>query len=212
MISSVGILAVHLSGNINLGELIVGVGTLALAVITWRLARATGASVAEAKVSAKAAKEGVEAARDSAAAERASVEAMAMPYVIAVPREVGAEIQFAPRPSQKGVGTLELCLWNLGSGPSIITSVGLSRQGEPLLSELPRWIPLAAGNQFPGVNIDVGSWPTAPENEPVAATLKIEYLHSNGRPYRTDSDVKIEGSVLTCLTFRRSPAEEPSRA
>ncbi len=253
MILSAALLAVHLSGNINLGELIVGVGTLALAVITWRLARATGASVAAAEVSAKAAQDGAaatkesaeaardgveaarvsakaaqdgvaaaqesaDAARDSAEAERESVEAMAMPYVIAVPREVGAEINFVPGRTKKLVGTREvelvgtlmLGLWNLGSGPGLVSEVRLICRRKPLLLDLTRWITLGAGNQFLDANMDATSWPTAPKNEKtVAATLRIEYLHSNGRSYRTDSDVEIEGNELRCLTFRRSLAGEP---
>jgi hypothetical protein len=78
-----------------------------------------------------------------------------------------------------------------------------------LLAELDRWITLGAGGKFQA-DMDVVSWPTASENKPVTGTLEIEYLHSNSRPYRTDSDVEIKGNELTCVTFRRSLAEEPT--
>lgn len=192
MITSVAVLAVHLSGNINLGELIVGVGTLALAGITWRLARTTGQSVA--------------ATQESAEAERASVEAMAMPYIIATPEDDSPRDEiYRVQPRDGGGGTLRLCLWNFGSGPGIVTNLRLVCRDEQLLVDLPRGIPLAAGSQF-NANIDVVSWPTSPK----AATLVVEYVHSNGRSYQTESDVTIEDNLLRCLTFRRSPVEEPT--
>jgi hypothetical protein len=64
---------------VNAGELLVGIGTLALAGFTWRLAATTSASVA--------------VARDSADAERASVDAMHLPDVIAVPSPVATLIE-----------------------------------------------------------------------------------------------------------------------
>ncbi len=231
-------LAVHLSGNISLGELIVGAGTLGLAGVTWWLARVTRASVTAAEMSAeaaqagaeateksaKAAEEGVEtaresakaaqagvaaakesadAARESANAERDSVEAMAMPYVIAVPTgEEPGEI-YRVRSADDAGGTLRLCLWNLGSGPGIVTNICLVCHEKELLVALPRGIPLGAGNQF-NAWVDAADWPTSA----TAGSLRIEYLHSNGRLYRTDSDVRIEEGQLTCLTFRRSPAQE----
>ncbi len=73
-------LALEVSDNMDLGELIVGAGTLALAGITGLLAWKTSASVAMAEVSAEAARESADAARDS-------VEAMAMPYIIATPEK-----------------------------------------------------------------------------------------------------------------------------
>ena len=176
---------------VALGTFALAMGTLALAWITKRLAHSTEESVA--------------AARDSANAERDSVEAMAMPYIIAVPRDNRATIKFVPWPNGEPGGTLELCLWNLGSGPGIVTDVRLICRGERLLQKLPRSVPIAAGNKFPEADVHPTSWPTPP----ATATLEIEYLHSNGRPYRTDSDVEIKRDELTCVTFRRSLAEEP---
>jgi hypothetical protein len=197
-------LAVHLSGNMNLGELIVGVGTLALAAITWRLARTTGQSVVAARESVTVAQESADAARESANAERASVEAMAMPYVIATPEDGSPRGEvYRVQPADGEGGTLRLCLWNFGSGPGIVTNIRLVCHGKELLVDLPRGIPLGVGNQF-NAGVDLTDWPTSP----TAATLQIEYLHSNGRLYRTDSDVTVEENLLRCLTFRRSSAEE----
>jgi hypothetical protein len=55
------------------------------------------------------------------------------------------------------------------------------------------------------LDIRLAGWPPTP----TTGVLQIEYLHSNGRSYRTDSDVTIEDDVLRCYTFRRSLAEEP---
>lgn len=88
-------LALEVSDNMDFGELIVGVGTLALAAITGLLAWKTSASVAEAKVSAEAARESADAARESAKAERYSVEAM--PYIIATPEMARGRSIFSQR-------------------------------------------------------------------------------------------------------------------
>jgi hypothetical protein len=168
-----------------------------------------------AEVSAEAARESADAARESARAERDSVEAMAMPYVIATPIPVARvkgneydgnrprEIHRMVLPSD-GRSTLRLCLWNLGSGPGIVTNVRLVRPGESYLQKLSSDIPIAA-NDFFDADIRVAGWPPTPTK----AVLQIEYLHSNGRLYRTDSDVTIEEDMLRCYTFRRSLAEEP---
>ncbi len=192
------LLAVHLSGDIDLGELIVGVGTLALAGITWRLARTTGRSV-------EAARQSADAARESAKAERDSVEAMAMPYIIAVPQAAYDEISRVDEDTDGAPWTLKLRLWNLGSGPGIVTNIRLACRSEQQLVDLPRGIPLAPDGKFPA-DVGVGAWPAGS----ISGTLTIDYLHSHGRSYRTDSDVIIEENLLRCLTFRRSFAEEPS--
>ena len=182
VICSVLPVALEVSDNMDFGELIVGFGTLALAGVTWRLARTTGRSVE---------------------AERASVEAMAMPYIISVPSK-DMQVDEIYRLPGSGGGRLMLSLWNLGSGPGVVTNIRLICHGKELLVALPRAIPLAAGNQF-NASIDVTSWPDSSK----AATLEIEYLHSNGLSYRTESAVTIEENVLKCLTFQRSMAEEP---
>jgi hypothetical protein len=209
MIPHVLPLALEVSDNMDFGELIVGVGTLALAAITGLLAWKTSASVATAKVSA-------EAARESAKAERDSVEAMAMPYVIAVPTPI-SDLTLHPyaasppeeihreRPLGDDRGLLRLRLRNLGSGPTIATNVHLISDEVELLQKLPRHIPIAA-NDFSDEGIRMTGWPATP----TMAVLQVEYLHSNGRSYRTYSEVTVEDDMLRCYTFRRSLAEDPA--
>ncbi len=98
-------------------------------------------------------------------------------------------------------GTLRVCLWNLGSGPAVVRNVHLVCDGEKVLRDLPRNIPIAARDHF-DADIGVADWPPAPRT----ANLRIEYLHSNGKLYQTDSDVTFEGDVFICYTFRRSSA------
>ncbi len=181
-------LALEVSGEMDFGELIVGTGTLALAGITGWLARTT---------------------RQSVVAAQDSVEAMAMPYVIAVPRDERPTVKFAPCSNKPG-GTLELCLSNLGSGPGVVIHVRLVCHGKQLLEKLPRSVPIGAGDKFSGADVHPTSWPEL-EKDALAATLEIEYLHSNGRRYLTESKVEIKGNELTCVTFQRSLlVEEPA--
>jgi hypothetical protein len=194
--------ALEVSDNMDFGELIVAVGTFALAMGTLALAWITRRLARSTKVSAEAAKESADAARESAKAERDSVEAMAMPYVIAMPVEGSQEIRRVHPGGGRG-GMLRLRLWNLGSGPGIVTNICLTSHGTELLVALPWGIPLGADKQF-NTRVVVADWPTSA----TIASLRIEYLHSNGRAYRTESDVAIDEGVLTCLTFRRSSAEE----
>lgn len=82
---------------------------------------------------------------ESAKSVRESVEAVAMPYVM------GAKPGFALTRSsvvQGGgsEGRLDAVLWNLGSGPGIVTNVRLIRPGESYLQELSGDIPIAAGS------------------------------------------------------------------
>jgi hypothetical protein len=138
------------------------------------------------------ARESVQAERESVEAERSSMEAMAMPYVIVVPRLGAGEIRRAQMQTDGADWTLKLGLWNLGSVPGIVTSIRLhTGEADELLVPLSRSIPIASDGQFPA-DIGVADWPLAPKK----GKLVIEYLHSNGRSYRTESDVVIDGGEL----------------
>jgi len=99
-------------------------------------------------------------AREGVEAERASVEAMAMPYVIATPipperldpgfYPLGpwGEIHRVQLSADDPRWTLKLCLWNLGSGPAIVGNVRLVCDGKELLQALPRDIPNRSWRSF----------------------------------------------------------------
>jgi hypothetical protein len=195
---------------VNAGELLVGLGTLALAGFTWRLASTTSASVA--------------AARDSADAERASVDAMHMPFVIAVPTPADAlidkhaqeyaDVKRADVPTQihrvEDGSVLRLRLWNIGVGPAIVTGLRLHYQGDEFLDDSSPDVPIAA-NQPHDAEVDTMNWPI----ERHAATLTIDYIDATGKPYVTQSNAWIEGGLVACSTYQQwappwSPRADPT--
>ena len=89
-----------LSGEISLGELIVGLGTLALAVFTGLLARRTREDVAKTEESLQLTREGIEA--------------QDMPFVIASPDPMVGEV-IAIDTFDEGSG-MAVRLWNVGKG------------------------------------------------------------------------------------------------
>lgn len=142
--------------------------------------------------------------REGVEAERSSMEAMAMPYIIAVPRQNAQAVRRAQMQTDGADWTLRPSLWNLGSGPGIVTSIRLrTSEADELLVPLWRSIPIAPGDQF-AAEVGIADWPQSLRS----GKLTIEYLHSNGRSYRTESQVTIDGGELRCLTFRRSAVEE----
>jgi hypothetical protein len=191
---------VDLSGTIGLGEVLVAVGTLALAFITWRLARTTGQSV--------------HAARDSVEAERATVEAMAMPYIVATPsmpaviaQTIGGEpAEYPPeihrgRDLETNQWMLRLHLWNIGTGPAIVTDLRVTASDKEFVRGLPQHLPIGAtlANDAEAL---VSDWPT----DQTFASLRIDYLHSSGKRYITKSDVMIEDDTVICYTYERLAA------
>lgn len=127
--------AIRVTGTLDPGHCSLLSQPLALALITWRLARTTKESVGQATLSA-------EAARESVDAERASVEAMQMPYVIAIPipydeliaqhGEDYRDVEAAKVPREIHVmGTaleglsLRMRLANFGAGPAITDGLSL---------------------------------------------------------------------------------------
>jgi hypothetical protein len=195
-------LGIHLTGEINTGELLVALGTVLLAGVTWRLSRRTAASV--------------DVARQTAEAERASVDAMHMPFVIAVPTPITdlaalheaefREVPLVDIPSvihRKAKSTsywvLGLRLWNLGVGPAIVKGLRLTDgDGTEYLDDTSPDQPCAAGQSY-DPEIEISQWP----DNSRAATLTIDYVDASGKPYVTESKAWINGDAVTCTTHRR---------
>lgn len=181
--------------SISLGNLVVGVGTLALAGFTAWLGFSTRAST-------KAAQTAVEASEE--------------PFVVATPtdnlelmilrpheRPQGGHIPpFAIHRASdvEGKGSfVRLKLWNIGHGPAITTAVQiLNRDGTDLLGELHQDYVLPAGGP---VDIEIPSprWVALPGQ----GRLIIHYAHANGRQYLTISDVDIDDPIVNCKTYKR---------
>jgi hypothetical protein len=187
-----------LTVRMTLGELAVAVGTGLLALLTGWLGLETRAS-------AKAAQEAVEESEE--------------PFVIATPTDDLEAMQL--RPYELTPGELppvaihraadddtsyfvRLKLWNIGAGPAIVRAVMLDdERGAEYLDHIAPFYPIPARGAA-DVEIRSSAWPDA---SPASARLTIQYYRANGTTYLTESDVVIEGSVVTAYTYRRRRPE-----
>lgn len=188
----------QISGHLTLGDLIVGLGTLALAAFTYWLGRET---------------------RLSANAARAAVEAAEEPFVIATPSE--AELVLRPNREprlaalgqlppgaiereldERGSAHVRMRLWNIGHGPAIVDSVAIfeSRRARGYVEPSEVSWPLGAGQ---AVDIELASsvWP---DRVVEGGTLLIVYTHASGRRYETRSMVEIAAATVRCRSYARS--------
>jgi hypothetical protein len=197
---AVEVLSAHHSWfSISLGDLVVGVGTLALAGFTAWLGLST---------------------RASATATRAAVEASEEPFVLATPID---KLKAMPKltidedPREEGqcppfqihhvvqdqVSFVRLKLWNIGHGPAIATAVQLlNRDGTDLLGELHQDYALPARG-FADIDIPSPKWVTLTGQ----GELIIYYAHANGRQYLTTSEVDIGDPIVNCKTYKRTRPE-----
>ena len=198
-------LAVTWVHTLTYGDLLVGVGTLALAGITAYL--------------------GIET-RATARAARQAVEGSEEPFVIATPTDQAALMQLRSHEKpqlQDGVlppfeihraheedphadqHFVRMKLWNIGLGPAIVENVILrSGDGFNYLDTLPQFFPLAVGSF---VDIEIGSemWPAGGGNQ----LMRIIYTHASGRRYETTSVAAIYSEIVMCKTYERSPLKSP---
>jgi hypothetical protein len=187
------------NAGLSAGELGVTIGTLTLAGFTARLGTWT-------RRSAKAAQEAVDETEE--------------PFVIATPTDDPRAIHLRPHEippnptppltihraedTEDGVYFVRLKLWNIGSGPAIIRAISLSSDdGASYLDSPAAFHPVGTG-QAADIEVSAPRWPSA---SPAAAKLTIQYFRANGATYLTESDVVIEGSIVTCYTYRRSRPE-----
>jgi hypothetical protein len=170
LISESALAGIHMSGDLTLGDLIVGLGTLALAGFTYLLARKTGQEVGWTRRSVVASEENVRLTRQS-------VEAQDRPFVVATPpqealpgreKALGTELreqrpmrfqrhesaQLAPNwrgkqdtpPDTPQHWFFHVRLWNVGKGPAIVTDLSFKDSGREVLSANDRELLLHAPN------------------------------------------------------------------
>jgi hypothetical protein len=183
---------IHLSGDVTLGELIVGLGTLALAGFTYKLARKTG--------------DEVDLSRIQLELNREAVEAADRPYVLPSPPPKQTGLMLADR----GYGYwLTLRLWNVGRGPAVVTDLQLELDREAMLDPLVDERAVASEGdadlrvQVPGLRGDI--------EEPVQGEMRVYYRQANGLRYMTVSSVEANGSWVFCSNFRRENADDRER-
>src|SRR5271167_1293695 len=147
-------LTITMIRTMTIGELIVGLGTLALACLTGVLAYQT---------------------KRSARASQAAVESAEEPFVISAPtdRLEGMRLREHEHPQSGTTPPFEihrafdnrghfvrLKLWNIGHGPAIVHRVRLCRDDIDYLDALPQVYPLGVGHS---VDIEIRSslWPSS---------------------------------------------------
>lgn len=194
--------AIVVKSSLTLGDLIVGCGTLALAVFTAWLGLSTRAS-------ARAATEAVEASEE--------------PFVIATPMPLSSPAMMLREHELPQVGTappygihrahdaargecfVRLRLWNIGQGPAIVIGVQLRPvDGDDLLGGLDQHYPVEAGAAA-DVEIPSQAWPATARD----GALTLEYIRATGRRYRTTSVVAIGDPIVTCRTYERTRLSRP---
>lgn len=184
----------------NLGEAIVGLGTLALAWFTWRLARQT--------------KREVDASTESIGLTRQSIEAQDMPYVIAVaiPEGVGERRFWMRWRKRRDVERvyLRLRLWNIGRGPAIVRDIKLLFPAEEdLLYARQGEVPLGPDQEYDQLVLDVNGEPPGGEQ---LGQLRVYYAHTSGTEYMTVSPAKVGDLGVKCTGFRREPSDGKGRS
>ena len=178
-------LGLSVTGQMSAGDLVVGCGTLALALFTFLSVRAA----------------------------RAGLDAQDAPMVIGVhvPDDSPIAGQFAPFSfSPPFAGRLPdgyspqfvLRLWNVGRGPALIRDVQLNLAGHKALGPLPSQLIINPGGVFDGTWATFSVPPTAADGD-LAGTLRITYAHSNGVTFQTTSRVEMRAGALNVRTIDR---------
>jgi hypothetical protein len=199
------LLGVRIDHRMSAGDLAVGLGTAALAFFTWGLAKQTRADVATSAESVRLARIDIELSRKT-------LQATDMPYVIPSDAPFDPNGRVAPdRPEYlRGIvfheghrrAVLIVRLWNIGKGPAIVKNVGLTVGPTRILETLIGQMPITPGDARDEELLCVSGTNVPPEKL-MRGTMTIDYLHSDGSEWRTECQVTITGSALTCETFRR---------
>jgi hypothetical protein len=187
--------AIEVVSELTLGELIVGVGTLALAGFTWWLARKTGQEVKKTDETLRLSRE--------------NIEAIDRPFVIGIPAEGEAALEIR---DLHAIRSLAMRLSNVGKGPAVVGDIRLTADGATeILARPDVQTPVAAAswaNAHPEVT---AAFPTDGVEERAEAVLTIYYTHAAGNRYMTKSNVEIRGTYVVCRDFVRSAADDGER-
>jgi hypothetical protein len=158
---------VQISSDMTVGDLVVGAGTLGLALFTGLLAKRTGREV-------KVSEEQIRLTRES-------IEAVDRPFII-VSRKDGFIARMAGN-------VIEFALSNLGKGPGIVDELVLfgSSGDDLLVGGLDESRSLAPENRVP-LEMSIGENRIAKGDE---VTLRVRYQSASGFSYHTDSYLRL---------------------
>jgi hypothetical protein len=196
-------LGLHWSGDINAGELLVGIGTLLLAAVTAWLARRTS--------------EDVERGRESVAIAEKGLEMHDWPFLVAIPdRPTFALSPTYDRDTGEPTGDPEwrcdVKLVNHGRGPAILDGASLqNQQGDELVGQ--GWKVesiLLPGEEPKLVGISLGD-NDPPEPEGSELILRLLYRSATGIRYATSHRLEIASQLLAIrLDFKQTRMHLPS--
>lgn len=213
------VLASFISWHTSLGDLIVGVGTLALACLTGWLAWQTKRTADAAAASINLEREGLDAAKRSAKAADASakaaviqVEALTLPFVVLTPDpdKTIENPRGNPAPIRRVNNThVEGRLLNIGAGAAIVTGVSIvGDHGVELLdqSAQPQY-PLAPQGSHAVQLQTTNTWLAVGAQ----LTMSIKYQAPDGRRLQTVTMASLQGSGdnVLCHSFGRQSDEKP---
>lgn len=209
----------------SVGTFLLAVSTLALGLVTRSVAAKTDKVASETRDVAKLTRDLGEQTRSLAAetrrlaeateatatATRATVDAIEEPFVIAVPTPVEVFSQGSTQrlvhpgihraQAANGCQVVRLRLWNIGSGPTIVTGMKLTgHDGTECLARLPGGDRPIGPQQFADMEIESPAWPSVlGEGE-----LVITYRHATGAEYQTQSLASIGEPTLACVSYERT--------
>lgn len=166
--------------TLSLGDLVVGAGTLFLALVTWRLAKSTAASV----------------------------EALDLPFLLATPDSQGAFNLQAVDPGDKDTDVewaLSVELKNLGSGPAILDGIDLYRKADYKNLLKAGWnVDRPVLPEEEGLNIGIPLEADAGTEEFSPFVLKIFHRSASGLRYVTNHEMEqIRNMGARRLRFER---------
>lgn len=212
-------LASFFSPHMTIGDLIVGIGTLALAVLTGCLAWQTKRTADVAAASIELEQQGLEAAKQSAAAANASakaamieVDALTLPFVVLTPDPTKrlTNPRLAPAPIRRVDNThVEALLLNIGAGAAIVTGVSIVGDGgvELLDQSAQPQRPLAPQGSE---SVRLQTTPTWLAFG-AQLTMSIKYQAPDGRRLQTVTMASLQGTGddIVCHSFGRQSDEKP---
>lgn len=179
-------LGLHVSNQLTAGDLVVGVGTLLLAVFAYLSVRVARLSV-EAQDAPLLISANVPAS--SPVAQRCADQCFDPPFAGALPDN--GELAFMLR------------LWNVGRGPAVVRDVRLEIEGKEVLHPMSSHVIVnAAGGVHDAVWTSLAV-PVDKRDTDLDGTLRIIYAHPNGGLLMTKSRIDMHERSLYVRTIRR---------
>lgn len=184
-------LGVHVTPDMTAGDLVVGVGTLLLALLTYFAVRVARASVVAADAPLVI---GAHVPETTELAEQLGAANFMPPFAGLLPDGFGAKGADGP--------AFVMRLWNVGRGPAVLRDVRLRMDKKDVIRVPPRHVIVDSSGVHDAVwtSLDV---PAARRDERHTGTLHLIYAHPNGSLFETASEVELHKRALYFSTIKR---------